>query len=283
MGGALVIAILVAVMVQATLSPKKSNDAVVQGIEVLVASRDLATGETLKAKDVHWEAFPEKALFRGTIKRKEQADENKLEVYDKPLRRNIESGEPITTQSVIIDVEGGGNFLSARIKPGMRAMGILVKAESSVGGFIAPGDYVDIIVSYQIRIKGEPATYADKAVQRFGSETILSNIRVLAVDQTSKEDSRDAKVAKTITIEVSKEDAQKLTLATMMGTITLALRRLGEKDTEDDKKVPLTTDVVSSRIIREIYGIMDESKGSSHAIRLYSGDAVVNVPVRQAP
>ncbi len=283
MGGAFVIAIGVAVVVQINLAPKsKYRGMTAEGTEILVAKKILRVGETLKAADVDWAFMPDDLVFKGMIKRKEQTDEKKLKIYNKPLKRTIESGEPVTTQSVVIDAKGSGNFLSASIAPGMRAVSLRVKAETAAGGFVAPNDYVDIILTYHIKLKGEVEKFSSEAVQRYASETILSNVRVLAVDQNSKEGSREAKVVRTITIEVNKQGAQVLAMASTMGKISLSLRRLGEQDTEFDQSVPLTTDVTTSKVIKRIYEIRNKSKTSSDTVRIYSGSSVVNVPVRSA-
>src|SRR4051812_34365170 len=92
MGGALLIAIVVAMLVQMKLAPKKTAAEASPGTEVLMATKDLLAGEELKAENPHWESFPEKLVFKGMIKKSDQADEKKLEVYGKPLRRDITSG-----------------------------------------------------------------------------------------------------------------------------------------------------------------------------------------------
>lgn len=274
-------AIFVAMIVSAKLSPKTKEGAPVTAtVEILVAARDLSVGDTLKEKDVRWDSLPEASVYKGVIKRKDQADEKKLAVYDQPLRRNIAKGEAITTQSLIADMKGSGSFLSAMLEPNMRAVAISVKAESSAGGFVAPADYVDVILTHNVNLKGEAENYSTNFVQRYASETIISNVKVLAVDQNSKDDSHEAKVARTVTVAVTKEQAQKLALATSMGSLTLSLRRLGEKDTKDDINAPLTTDVTSSQVIRDIYDTMDKSKTASGSVRLYNGSDVQNVPVR---
>ena len=283
MGGALIVAIIVATVVQMNLTPKsKQRGLVGEGTEVLITKKTLLVGETLKAKDVDWAFMPDDLVFKGMIKRKDQEDEKKLKIYNKPLKRTLESGEPVTKQAVVMEAKGSGNFLSASIAPGMRAVSIRVKAETAAGGFVAPGDYIDVILTYHIKLKGEVETFSSEAVQRYASETILSNVRVLAIDQNAKEGGREAKVVRTITIEVSKRDAQILAMATTMGKISLSLRRLGEQDTEADKNVPLTTDVTTSQVIKKIYEIRNQSKTSSDTVRIYSGSSVVNVPVRSA-
>src|SRR5690606_29000050 len=104
-----------------------------------------------------------------------------------------------------------------------------------------------------------------------------------AVDQSAKEENREAKIAKTVTLEVSQEGAQILALADSMGEITLALRRIGDKNDEKSKVVPLTTDVTTSDVIKKLNNIATQSKTSNQAVRMYGGPSVINVPVRTAP
>jgi len=280
MGGAVIIAIAVGMIVHMKVAPKAAKEQkAVNGVEVLVAAKSLSAGEVLRADATHWESWPEGISFNGMIKKKDQVDEKKVEAFGKPLRRDIQQGEPITTQAVVMDASAGG-FLAAGIEPGMRAVGVSVKAETMAGGFIGPGDHVDVILTYQLNLKGDAENYSSETVQRFASETILSNLRVLAVDQNAREAGREAKVGRTVTLEASKEGAQVLAMASTMGEITLSLRRLGEKDTAADAEPPLTTDVTSSRVIRRIYEIMEQSKTATGSVRLYNGSSVINLPVR---
>jgi pilus assembly protein CpaB len=278
MGGALVVAIIVAMLVQMKLSSKpQKGTSEISGTEVLVANKTMGAGEKLNAADVRWQALPDAAIFNGLIRRKEQADENKLEVYNKILRRDIMSGEPVTAQALIMSASG--SFLSAILAPGMRAVAVPVRAETSAGGFVSTGDYVDVLLTYQVNMRGEAENYTAGTVQRFASETVMSNVHVLAVDQNAKEGNRDARVARTVTLEVSKEGAQILAVAASMGALSLSLRHIGEKDTAADNNTPLTTDITTSRIMKKIYKEM----GNSNTVRLYNGNSVVNVPVRAAP
>jgi len=284
MGGALLLAVVVALMVSMKLAPRKEVGAVVTGTDVLVASKDLLAGETLKEDNVRWENYPDKVVYTGMIKRSDQSDGKKPDAYGKPLKRDVASGEPVTTQA-IVDTEGSGNYLAASLGPGMRAIAISVRAETTAGGFVAPGDYVDIILNFQVNLRGDAERFAEDTVQRFASETILSNVHVLAVDQTAKDDKHTAKVGRTVTLEVDKHGAQVLTMAGAMGELTLALRRLGEKDAPEDAPVNITTDVSTSKVIQKIY--RDESEGSTKTtsgnVRVYSGGNVSNMPVRETP
>ncbi len=109
MGGALLIAVLLAVVVQSKLGGG-SKQAQSKTTEILVAKRKLMTGDVLTAEDVKWQTWPDPSLFKGVIKKSDQADEKKLEIYDAPLRRNIENAEPVTRQAMVIDIKGGNNF-----------------------------------------------------------------------------------------------------------------------------------------------------------------------------
>lgn len=281
MGGAVIMAIIVAMIVQSKLSPKADATGEIPSVEILVASKKLLIGEAIKPEDVRWQAWPESAIFKGVIRRSEQIDEKELAVYNTPLRRAIESGEPVTMQSVIADVKGGNSFLAASLDSGMRAVGVAVKANTSAGGFLSPGDHVDVVLSYAARLKSDADKVAGNIVQRYATQTVLSNVRVMAVDQSAKGDEAvEAKIAKTVTLEVTKEGAEILALAESMGDISLALRRLGEQDRPEDKVTPLVTDATTSHVIRKINALMNKAKTTSNTVRVYSGVTVHNVPVR---
>ena len=281
MGGAVVVAILVAMIVQAKLSPKPDKGGAIAQVEILVANKKLLTGERIQAENVRWQAWPETALYTGVIKKSDEADLNNLSIYDTPLRRDIEAGEPIVKQAVISDVKGGGNFLAASLGPGMRAVGLAVKAQTGVGGFVSPGDRVDVIMTYNARISNEIKQISEQVVHKQSSQTVLSNVRVLGVDQTSKNDGQAAKVAKTVTLEVDKEGAEILALAESMGELTLALRRLGEKDDVLDQKTPLTTDVLTSEVLMTLNKMVAGHRAEGNSVRVYSGNTVQNIPVRK--
>lgn len=283
MGAALIVAMVVALMVQKKLAPRDDGAPSLPTVEILVASKKMLIGEKLDAAQVRWQTWPEAGLYAGVIRRAGGKEIEDLDVYKAPLRRNIEAGEPVTTQALVPDTKGGTNFLAALIEPGMRAMSVSVKPNTMAGGFITPGDHVDVVLSYTPRLSRTAQEHADKYVSRYASQTVLSNVKVLAVDQSAKEENREAKIAKTVTLEVSQEGAQILALAESMGDITLALRRIGDKDDEKSKVVPFTTDVTTSDVIKKLNNMATESKSSNQAIRMYGGTTIINMPVRTAP
>ncbi len=137
----------------------------------------------------------------------------------------IESNEPV----LAVKVTGPGQraTLSALVRPGMKAVTIRVNDVEGVGGFVLPGDHVDVVLTRQID-KGSAT-----------SEVVLQNAKVLAVDQAADERATKAVVAKSVTLEVKTVDAQKVWLASSVGNLSLLLRRAGETAEVKTGKVTL--------------------------------------------
>jgi pilus assembly protein CpaB len=279
--GALVIAVLVAVVVQSKFSAPKVKSAA-PALEVLIARKPLFLGQKLKPEDISWKSWNEDLLYKGLIKKSEHGDPEKLKYYGSPLKRSIMEGEPIASHDLV--AESKDSFLSAQISPNMRAVAINVKADMIAGGFVAPNDYVDVILAYTPKLIGTTQDAAPDIIQRQASQIILRNVKVLAVDQDAKNENRTAKVARTVTLEVSVEGAQKIALASQMGALSLALRRLGEKDDPSLPTPPMVTDVTLSDVIQKL-NKRAESKRNQQvggaSVRLYSGSQVINIPVRE--
>ncbi len=275
----MLVAIIVALLVQSRLSPKSEGAAALPQTEILVAAKPLATGARLSEANVRWQAVPETAVFPGAILKSSEPDLAKLTVYDSPVRRPIEAGEPIN-RNAVVDVKGAGSAMAAGLGEGMRAVSVAVNATRGVAGFVAPGDRVDLILSYTPRFAGDARDIGEKIVSRNAAQTIISNVRVLAVDQTASEQAGQIKVAKTVTLELTKEQSEIVVLATDMGELSLALRRLGEEDAADAPATPVTTDAAVSEIVRKVNEAMRKSEAVTSTIRVYSGSGVQNVPVR---
>lgn len=283
--GGFVIAILVAVLVQASLSGKKK--AAVQAeakVEVLVAKANLKAGHLPTEADVKWQSWPKSAVFTGAIVKKSD-DEKIADLIKGKLNRPIAVDEPILRSALIKDA---GNNLAAMLDPGMRAVAIDVKANTSVGGFVAPGDFVDVILVYKAQVR--PLDNADilsrkvisENINEMASETILKKVKILAIDQTASRPEDKVKVGKTVTLAVDTRGAEVLALAQQMGDLTLALRGLGD---DADSQSPFTvTDARLTRIAREIDLEILMAKKSlgirNNLVRVYAGDHVKDVPSR---
>lgn len=138
----------------------------------------------------------------------------------------IVAGQPILRSRLLMPGQEG--FLAAVLHPSMRAISIAVDAVSGNAGHIFPGDHVDVILTQDLA-RGEGTATG----QRLASETILQNVRVIAVDQNLNEDMKQrdpSKVARTITLELGQADAQKVTLASSLGKLSLSLRSLLRQD-----------------------------------------------------
>lgn len=248
---AAVAAIGLAVVMQKAMGGKPAPAPIVQTsgpaakpmTQVLIAKHDLAIGDRLTAGDVDWQAWPSDAINAAFITNgaadpvpvKASAKAAKAvgdaaamiggvtpekAVEGAIVRDPILAGEPITARKIVRGGEGG--YLSVVLGPGKRAMAVPVTSETAVGGFVLPGDRVDVIQAHEAQSVGEGDT---GGVKRMVAETIVQNVRVLALDQASAAE-KDAKtiVASTATLEVGPVEAEALTRAKAAGPVTLTLR-----------------------------------------------------------
>ncbi len=273
--GGFLIAVLVAVLVQSSLKGKKGDESGTPKVQILVAGRDLPIGREIKEGDIKWQTWPESSLFDGAIIRQDNMPAH--EAAKGRVIQAIKSGQPVHPGLLIGETKA--NFLAAKLKEGMRAMGISVKAQNIAGGFVGPGDYVDVIVTYKVNVDGRPNPAVQSMVNKQASETILENVRVLASDQQAIREEDKAKVARTITLEVDSEGAEKLALATRMGDVTLSLRGIG--DNTQKKQGPMTTDVKMSRVLKNLAQAQSSEEGSGGKVRIFSGQDVMIMNVRQ--
>ncbi|MEI9996309.1 MAG: Flp pilus assembly protein CpaB [Rhizomicrobium sp.] len=188
----------------------------VEVAEVLVASQPLQPGQALNATVVHWQKWP-KAGVDGTFITHADTPNLETALTGTVVRAPIVEGEPITNTKFVHGDAAG--FLAATLEPGMRAVSIPITTESGAGGFILPNDRVDVIMSEQI----------SDSPRRFSARVVLTNIRVLAMDQTYKQD-KDQKVvlAKSATLQLSPAQASMIVKAQAAGPLSLALRALGD-------------------------------------------------------
>jgi pilus assembly protein CpaB len=139
------------------------------------------------------------------------------------VRAPLVAGQPIGEGSVVR--AGAAGFLAATIKPGMRGIGVSVRAETSAGGFILPNDRVDVVLTRDMS--------NGNGKKDFQTATVLRDVRVLAVDQTAhQEKDKDSVVGKTATLELTPAQAEVLAQAEQIGIVSLALRALGDSTGE---------------------------------------------------
>lgn len=272
LGGGFLVAVLVAVIVQASFGSKNADM-----VEVAVASKPLKTGDVVSEANFKWQEWPKSSVFSGVVTR--EGSKKISEAADGKIRRDMSAGEPLLKAS--LTAPGKGNILAASMEHGMRAMAIKVSAESMVGGFISPGDRVDVILTSQVKLSGDERDEAAMKIDRHASQTVLENVNILAIDQNSKKEDDKAKVGRTVTLEVDAAGAEKLALASEMGDLSLVLRALGDDTLSDKSKHKFTTDVQVSSVLQELGKIKKNSGGKSDIVRVYNGQNIENVTVRR--
>jgi pilus assembly protein CpaB len=199
--------------------PPKAAVAPLETVDVLVAKTDLMRGRLIEAADVGWQAWPTAAANARFIRKTARPDAIN-QFVGAIVRVPVAAGEPICDPAVVF--AKGGGFLAAILPQGMRAVAMEISPDSGAGGFILPEDHVDIVLTRRDKA-AEKAT----GVEKFVSETILRNVRVLAVDQTIEEkNGQKVAVGKTATVELTPQQAETLALSRQLGTLSLALRSL---------------------------------------------------------
>lgn len=187
----------------------------VKQTQILVAKTTLPTGQFIDQTNVTWAPWPDKNVPPSYF----QDKTTKIpDLVGSVVRRGIAAGDPITAGRLVRAGERG--FVAAVLRPGFRAISIPINAQTGVSGLIFPGDHVDIIL---IRAVG------GKRGQQVG-ETIIEDVRIVAIDQRLGDtgEAEQAKVGRTVTLEVPPKLAESLAVAQKMGTLTLSLRSLAK-------------------------------------------------------
>jgi pilus assembly protein CpaB len=204
---------------QARNAPKPTQ---VASQTVVVAKQPLRFGTELNASMLQEVPWPSDSLPAGAFAKINEIISGGRRV----VLAAIEANEPV----LALKITGAGQraTLSALVKPGMKAVTIRVNDVEGVGGFVLPGDHVDIVLTRQLE-KGSATT-----------QVVLQNTRVLAVDQVADDRAAKATVAKSVTLEVDTVEAQKLWLASSVGSLSLLLRKAGETAETKTRKVTLS-------------------------------------------
>ena len=190
-------------------------------VEILVAKTDIAMGQVVSAQEVQWQIWPLAAAGPNFIRKSDRTD-TIGQITGAIARAAFVSGEPIREAKLI--KPNGSGFMAALLPSGMRAISVEISPETGAGGFILPNDHVDVILSRRDR-EAEKAT----GIEVHTGETILSNVRVLAIDQAIEEkNGQRVVVGKTATLELAPRQAETLAVSRQLGTLSLALRSLAD-------------------------------------------------------
>ncbi len=204
-------------------------------VDILVAARDIPIGRTLSGEDIKWQAFPVDAASDYFYLKGE--DENAIDlVVGAASRASMRAGEPLSTEKVI-DLKGSG-VMASLLRKGMRAVAVPISDVTGAGGFILPGDYVDLLLTRQIAIEEfNPTTgEIDRTVTHNQTETVMETVRVLAIDQRLRENGGESgatAVGNTATIELNPDQVELISLTRQIakqerGFLTLSLRSFSE-------------------------------------------------------
>ncbi|PDT76903.1 Flp pilus assembly protein CpaB [Bradyrhizobium sp. C9] len=231
-----------------------------------------------------------RALSKGTLARDEdfavrQAAPNRvpagaiLETPDSKaglpgslVRKFVEAGSAITLEDILRPKDRG--FLASVLAPDSRAISIKVDEETGVSGLIRPGDNVDVVLT-QVFEK------ANNVVRRAVSETVLSNVRVIAIDQEIAQGGRPVsnvvvgKTAQTVSLELKPDQVKKVSVAKQLGTLSLVVRAAAEQWDKADTGATSSCDV-SPELARQ-----SAVAGQSTMVAIYTGNEVKQYSVRK--
>jgi pilus assembly protein CpaB len=210
---------------RAQIEAMKKKPVKEEGEQILVAKKNLPTGVFLKPEDVDWRPWPKEGLapsyyLKGKVE--------KTALIGAIVRRGITAGEPISDGKIA--KPGDQGFLAAVLDPGMRAITVSINQTSGIAGFVFPGDRVDLLLTAEI-----PDTDGS-GQKRFAAETVLTKIRVLAMDQRVNDIENTPKVSKTITVEVTPKQAEMIAVAGHLGNLSLTLRSLAQEERPKESK-----------------------------------------------
>lgn len=223
----------------------RSGDGEQQMVDVIVAAQDIPFGQVIESQKLTTIAWPKEALPAGIY-----TDYGKLlpstGIEPRRARRAITQGELILTSKV--SDFGEKVTIVQTLGPNHRAMAIKVNAETGVGGFVTPGDRVDILLT-----QGRN--------EDLKTVTILQNARVIGVDQAADEQIDSPEVARTVTVEVTPEEGQRLALAQEAGTLSLTLRTLDAAEDQPLESIGLRD------ILRELSPVPEQKAVKTVVVR----------------
>ena len=219
-------------------------------VEILVAKSDIGLGQVVKPEDLQWQIWPAATASGSLINRAGKADAI-TEIAGSIARAPFIAGEPIREQKLV--KANGSGFMAAILPTGMRAISTEISPETGAGGFILPNDRVDVILSK--REKNPDSKGPDLVI----AEIVLTNVRVLAIDQAPKEKERiNTLVGKTATLELKPDQAETLARARQGGTLSLALRSITDvnmAESQSDEQILKRNDGLN--VVR--YGIANQT------------------------
>jgi pilus assembly protein CpaB len=227
-------------------------------VAVLVAGRPLRAGSLLKPEEITAREFPQDSLPDGTSP---DSMPNRHALVGAMVRRAVAAGEPLMAGDIMRPGDHG--FLAAVLAPGMRAVTIGVDAVSGTAGLIWPGDRVDVIMTQQIEDPSLPLG------RRISAETVQRNARVIAIDQQLVQGalpgSAEGNSARTVTLEVTGDQALQVQVAARIGKLSLSVRSSDTSESGNDAQSVVFAADISAALARQ------PTQLRTDVIRVHSG------------
>ena len=216
---------------------------------VLVARGELHAGQFVRPENLRWQSWPDDGVASTYI----LSTDHQLEDYVGAIvRAGIGDGEPITDARVVRPGDRG--FLAAVLRPGYRAVTVPLSPSQAVAGFVFPGDHIDLIATLTLTDADDANGGNNASHEHHASETVLRDLRVLALDQRADDQNKDVTVAKTATLEVTPKQAEVIAVVGDIGKLSLSLRSLARDEAEvaneDDSRLSYTFDSEATQLIR---------------------------------
>jgi len=212
---------------------------------VLVAKTDMPAGQFVRPENLRWQSWPEDGVAESYV----VEGKGKLEDFvGAVVRSGVTNGEPILEGRVVRPGDRG--FMAAVLSPGNRAVTVPVTPSSGLAGFVFPGDRVDVILTVTVQPEGKDGQ--KEGAERRASETVLQDIRVLAVDQRADDQKHEITPAKTATLEVTPKQAEIVAVASEMGKLSLSLRSLAQDGQASADTAPYTWDSDAASLLRSV-------------------------------
>ena len=235
--------------------------------EYFVAVRPLPRGTLAREEDFTARSVPPERVPAGAIL---VSPDSKAGLPGSLVRKFVDAGSPVTLDDILRPRDRG--FLASVLAPDSRAITLKVDEESGVAGLIRPGDHVDVVLT-QVFDKADPA-------RRALSETVLGNVRVIAIDQEIAQGGRSVsasvgKLAQTVSLELTPEQVKRITVAKQLGTLALAVRAAVDQWNRMD------SGAVSSCDVSPEHARQNALAGQRAAVAVHSGGEVKQYTVRK--
>jgi pilus assembly protein CpaB len=231
LGVAIVLGLVAVYIANAYLTGKQKQSALSGTTKVAVASMPMDFGNVITPDKVRYVDYPNRSIPTGAFQNTAQLlPEGQKRYALMPIGVN----EPILATK--ISASGKGASIAALLPEGMRAATVRINDVSGVAGFVQPNDTVDVLITRSPGGEGQV------------TDVLLQNVRIMAIDQQSRNPDGSPKVARTATLQVTPIDAQKLALAQEAGNLSLVLRKPGEQDN------PVVETVSTNDLRYNLYG-----------------------------